>query len=71
MGRTDENSYGSYFISRGDVRGYRVPLRLLQKARVKHGVDNNSDEEWPYEPEMDAEVEVMDLAEAHWRKSLV
>ncbi len=38
---------------------------------VKHGVDDNPNDEWPYEPEMDAEKELMDLAEAHWQKSLI
>jgi hypothetical protein len=35
---------------------------------AKHGVEDNPDDEWPYDAEVDAEVELMDLAEAHWEK---
>lgn len=38
---------------------------------AKHGVDDNPSDEWPDESEMDAEKELMDLAEAHWQESLI
>jgi hypothetical protein len=34
-------------------------------------VDDNPNDEWPYQPEIDAEMELMDFAEAHWKKSLL
>ncbi len=67
----NEFSYGSYLICRGRIRSYRVPIRRVEKATIKHGVDDNPNDEWPYEPEINAETELMDLAEAHWRKSPV
>ena len=67
----NEYSYGSYLISGGRIHSYRVPIRRVEKAMVKHGVDDNPNDEWPYEPEIQAETELMDLAEAHWRKSTV
>ncbi len=66
----NEYSYGSYLICRGRIRGYRVPVRLVERSLVKHGVNDNPNNEWPYEPEIDAEIELMDLAEAHWKKWL-
>ena len=66
----NEYSYGSYLIRRGQIRTYRVPVRLIEKALAKHGVDGNPNDEWPYQPEIDAERELMDLAEAHWTKWL-
>jgi hypothetical protein len=38
---------------------------------AKHGVDDNPNDEWPYEPEINAETELMDLAEARWQKLLL
>jgi hypothetical protein len=67
----NEYSYGSYLIWRGHIRSYRVPIRLVEKAMVNHGVDDSPNDEWPYQPEIDAEKELMDLAEAHWQKSLL
>jgi hypothetical protein len=67
----DAYSYGSYLICRGHIRSYRVPIRLVEKVMAKHGVDNNPDDEWPYQPEIDAETELMDLAEARWKKWLL
>jgi hypothetical protein len=67
----DANSYGSYLIYRGRVRSYHVPLRLIEKTMVKHGVDDNPNDEWPYQPEIDAEMELMDRAETHWRRSIL
>ena len=66
----NEHSYGSHLICRGHIRTYRVPVRLVEKAMVKNGMDDNPHEEWPYQPEIDAEGELMDLAKAHWQKSL-
>jgi hypothetical protein len=63
--------YGSYLIFRGRIYSYRVPLRRVEKVMIKHGVDDNPNDEWPYEPEIDAETELVDLAEAHWQKSPV
>jgi hypothetical protein len=37
---------------------------------VKNGANDNPNDEWPYQPEIDADRELMDLAEAHWKKSL-
>jgi hypothetical protein len=65
----NEYSYGSYLICRGHVRSYRVSVRLVKKAMAKHGVDDNPNGEWPYQPEIDAETELMDLAETHWQRS--
>ena len=48
-----------------------MPIRLVEKALVKHGVDDNPNDEWPYQPEIDAETELMDLAEDHWRSLLL
>lgn len=67
----DDHSYGSHLIFRGRTRSYPVPDRLVEKVMAKHGVDDNPNDEWPYEQEIDAETELMDLAEAHWRKSLL
>jgi hypothetical protein len=67
----NEYSYGSYLICRGHIRSYRVPVRVVEKALVKHGVDDNPNDEWPYQPEIDAETELMDLAEARWKKWLL
>jgi hypothetical protein len=67
----DENSYGSYLISRGHTRGYQVPIRLVEQVMTKNGVDDNPNDEWPYEPEIDAEAELMDLAQAHWKRWLL
>ena len=67
----DEYSYGSYLICRGHIRTYRVPVRLVEKAMAKYGVDDNPNDEWPYQPEIDAATELMDLAETHWRESLL
>jgi len=67
----NEYSYGSHLICRGHIRSYRVPIRLVEKAMAKHGVDDNPNDEWPYQPEIDAEAELMDLAEAHWKESLL
>jgi hypothetical protein len=67
----NEYSYGSYLISRGHIRGYQVPVGLIEKALAKHRVDDNPNDEWPYQPEIDAEMELMDLAEAHWKKKLL
>jgi hypothetical protein len=36
----------------------------------QHAADDNPNGEWPYEPEIDAEKELMDLAETHWHKFL-
>jgi hypothetical protein len=70
----NEFSFGSYLISRGRVRGYRVPLRLVERATRKHGLDDLPDDlsndEWPLKAEMDAEQELMDVAEAHWKMAL-
>jgi len=67
----NEYSYGSYFIFRGRARNYVAPARLVDRVAAKHGVDDNPDGEWPYEPEVNAERELMDLSEAHWQKSLL
>jgi hypothetical protein len=67
----NEHSYGSYLIRRGHIRSCRVSVRLIEKALIKHGVDDNPNNEWPYEPEINAETELMDLAERHWKKWLV
>jgi hypothetical protein len=43
----------------------------------KHGVDDNPNVDdnpsdgWPYQPEIDAGMELMDLAEPPWRKSVL
>jgi hypothetical protein len=66
----DNHSYGSYYISKGRARSYLVSDLLVDKVMAKHGVDDNPNNEWPYEPEMDAERELMDLAEAHWQAAL-
>jgi hypothetical protein len=67
----NECSYGSHFISRGRTRSYPIPARVVEKAMAKHGVNGNPDNEWPYEPEINAEMELLDLAEAHWQRSLL
>jgi hypothetical protein len=67
----NDDSYGSYLISRGQMRTYRVPLRLVEKVMVKHRVDDNPNDEWPFDPEIDAQAELMDLAEARWKKWLL
>ena len=67
----NEFSYGSHLIFGGHIHSYRVPIRLVEKALVKHGVDDNPNDEWPYQPEIDAEMELMDLAEEHWRTLLL
>ena len=67
----DDHSYGSYFITRGRARSYSASARLVEKVMAKHGVDDNPEGEWPYEPELEAEVELMDLAEAHWQSALL
>jgi hypothetical protein len=67
----DDHSFGSYFICRGRARTYPVSARLVEKVMAKHGVDDNPDGEWLYRPEIEAEVELMDLAEAHWQPSLL
>jgi hypothetical protein len=66
----NEYSYGSYFIFRGHTRNFSASARLVEKVVAKHGVDDNPDGDWPYEPEVNAERELMDLAEARWQKSL-
>ena len=67
----DDHSYGSYFIARGRARSYSAPSRLVENVMAKHGVGHNPDEEWPYDSEMDAETELMDLVEARWHKLLL
>ena len=67
----NEYSYGSHFISRGRARRYSISVRVVEKAMAKHGVDDNPNDEWPYEPEINAETELMDLAEARWQKLLL
>src|ERR1035437_6787949 len=67
----DDHSYGSHYFSNGRSRSYPVSDLLVEKVMAKHGVDDNPNGEWPYEPEMDAEKELMDLAEAHWQESLL
>ena len=67
----NEFSYGSHLIFRGHTHSYRVPIRLVEKALVRHGVDDNPNDEWPYQPEIDAEMELMDLAEDHWQSLLL
>jgi hypothetical protein len=67
----DNHSYGSHFMYRGRTRSYCVPDRLVEKVMAKHGVDDNPNDEWPYDAEADAEVELMDVAEAHWQTSLL
>jgi hypothetical protein len=67
----NEYSYGSHLICRGYIHSYHVPIQLVEKAMVKHGVDDNPNNEWPYQPEVDAETELMDLAQAHWKESLL
>ena len=67
----DDHSFGSYYISKGRTRSYLVSDLLVEKVMAKHGVDDNPNDEWPYGFEMDAEKELMDLAEVHWQKSLL
>ena len=67
----DDHSYGSHYISKRQTRSYRVSDLLVDKVMAKNGVNDNPNNEWPFEPEMDAEKELMDLAEAHWRESLL
>jgi hypothetical protein len=66
----NEYSHGSFLIHRGRIRAYRIPVRLIEKTLKKHGVDDNPNDEWPYDPEIQAEGELMDIAEAHWQKAL-
>ena len=67
----NEFSYGSYFIRRGAMRSYRVPVRLISRTLAKYGADDNPNDEWPYGPEIDAEHELMDLAETRRTKWLM
>ena len=67
----DDRSYGSHLISRGHVRSYPLSNRLIARIMAKHGADDNPDDEFPFPPEMAAEDELMDRAQAHWNVSLL
>lgn len=55
---------GSYFISRGRARSYELPAQLHEAVMARHGVIEDSDDEWCY---WEASWELMDLAEAYWQ----
>ncbi len=63
-GDPNADSYGSYFIRRGRSRAYSVPGRVNESVMAKHGVTEDSDDEWPF---WEASWELMDLAEEHWQ----
>jgi hypothetical protein len=67
----DDHSYGSYFIARGRVRSYSASTRLVERIMAKHGVLDSPEGEWPYEPEIEAESELMSLSEVRWQKLLL
>ena len=65
-----DNEYGSHFIVRGRARSYLISDRVMERVMTKHGADDNPDNEWAFQPHIDAEVELMDLAEARWHNAL-
>jgi hypothetical protein len=67
----DDHSYGSHFIAGGRVRSYSASGRLVEKVMARHGVGEIPDGEWPFEAEINAESELMNLAEARGHKSLL
>ena len=67
----NEDSYGSHLICRGHIRSHRLPLGLIERSLMKFRVNDSPDDEWPRQREVDAETELMDSAEAHWRKCLL
>jgi hypothetical protein len=60
---------GSYFIRRGRALGYELPESLCDAVMAQHGyvVDSEDPDEWLY---WEASWELMDLAEAYWRKAM-
>lgn len=69
----DSHDYGSHLVSRGRVRSYSVPAALVEATMAKHGVDDTPPDElsFPYDLELDAEAELMDLTEARWQRALL
>jgi hypothetical protein len=62
---------GSFFISRGRARSHVLPDRLMDAVMAKHGVVDNSDDDSDDDIRYwEASWELMDLAEAHWKKAL-
>jgi hypothetical protein len=66
---------GSYFIARGRARSYELPSQLQEAVMASHGLTDdvftgewNSDDESRY---WEASWELMDLAEAHWQKTVL
>jgi hypothetical protein len=62
------DDYGSYFIFQGRARNHKLSARQKNAVMASHGVSNDSDEDWRF---WEASWELMDLAEAHWRQSVL
>jgi hypothetical protein len=71
----DNEPSGTYFIRRGRARRYDVPAHLQEALMAKHGITGEVfDAEWSAEDESsywEASWELMDLAEAHWERTLL
>jgi hypothetical protein len=67
-GSNGDDTYGSYSIFRGRARSYSVPATTVEDVMAKHGVLDDPDDEWSF---LEAEMEIMDLAEARWQKFLI
>ena len=57
------DSFGSYFISDGQVQDYELPDQIKEEVMARHGVTEDSDDDVGF---WEASWELMDLAEAHW-----
>lgn len=60
--------FGSYLIREGRTRKYSIPQKTKEAVMAKHGVDYDSDNDSPY---WEASWELMDLAQDHWRGSIL
>jgi hypothetical protein len=70
-GDPNADDYGSYFILRGRARSYKLSDRLKEAVMARHGVTGDAeddDDEWRF---WDASSDLVDLAEAHWQKSML
>jgi hypothetical protein len=69
-GDPNANDYGSYFISRGRARSHRISGPHVEAVIARHGYtgEDGGDSDTDF---WDVSFELMDLAEAHWKKSLV
>lgn len=68
------NSYGSYYISRGQVQTHELPDELKESVMAKHGVTaDSSDDECEIDDTgyWEATWELMDLAEAYWQDAVL